>query len=405
MTTFQYCAYSAQGELAAGNIEASTSDAASDLLWEQGLTAFQIRPINAVSEKWWQREVFSGRKPSRSVLPAFTRELSTLMTAEIPLDDALRILSDPAASAQISRLAADLRADVLNGAALSDAMGRQSQIFPADYLSMVRAGEIGGTVGDVFSELADLLDRRMEMRARVRAAFTYPALLVCLAVVSLAVIVGTLVPSVASVFAGSGKPLPTFITIALAIQSRWMEILVALALAIGCLTWIGWIVLHNPRSRIAIDTILLRMPTIGSFILEQETARFARTIGTLLRVGVPLLQASLSARGGIRNSCIASQIDKTIDAVRDGAALHRALLQETKLPPLALRMITIGDEAGKLDRMLLRVAAVFEQATQRTIEKSMTLLTPALTMIMAAFVGGLIVAVMDAIMSMNGLAF
>src|SRR5215813_5328474 len=323
MTTFQYCAYSAQGELAAGNIEASTSDAASDLLWEQGLTAFQIRPINAVSEKWWQREVFSGRKPSRSVLPAFTRELSTLMTAEIPLDDALRILSDPAASAQISRLAADLRADVLNGAALSDAMGRQSQIFPADYLSMVRAGEIGGTVGDVFSELADLLDRRMEMRARVRAAFTYPALLVCLAVVSLAVIVGTLVPSVASVFAGSGKPLPTFITIALAIQSRWMEILVALALAIGCLTWIGWIVLHNPRSRIAIDTILLRMPTIGSFILEQETARFARTIGTLLRVGVPLLQASLSARGGIRNSCIASQIDKTIDAVRDGAALHR----------------------------------------------------------------------------------
>ena len=177
MTAFQYCAYGPDGKFAEGVIDAASADAASDLLWAQGLSAFKLAPTRNTQEKWWQRELLGGRKPSRQALPAFTRELATLMTAGIPLDDVLRILSEPTASAEIARIAAELRADVLNGSTLSDAMERRPQIFPADYLSVIRAGEIGGMLGEVIGELADLLDRRMEMRSRVRSALIYPALL------------------------------------------------------------------------------------------------------------------------------------------------------------------------------------------------------------------------------------
>ena len=405
MTAFQYCAYGPDGRFAEGIIDADSADAASDRLWAQGLSAFKIHPRRNAHEKWWQREVLGGHKPSRVVLPAFTHELATLMTAGIPLDDVLRILSEPTASADICRIATELRADVLNGSTLSDAMEERPHVFPADYLSVIRAGEIGGTVGEVVGELADLLDRRAEMRSRVRSALIYPALLICLAVVSLSVIVGALVPSVAGVFAGSGAPPPPFIRVVLAFQAHWVEIVATIAGLGAAASLLGWMALRVPRVRAAIDAMLLRVPVIGSFIVQRETARFARTLGTLLKSGVPLLQASGSAHGVVGNRRIASQVERAVDAVRAGAALHQALQRETVLPPIALRMISIGEEAGKLDRMLLRVAVMFEQAMQRTIDRAMTLLTPALTMIMAGFVGGLIIAVMNAIMSMNGLAF
>jgi prepilin-type N-terminal cleavage/methylation domain-containing protein len=147
--------------------------------------------------------------------------------------------------------------------------------------------------------------------------------------------------------------------------------------------------LRRPPIRAALDRIALRLPVIGSFILQQETARFALTLGTLLKSGVPLLQAASSGHNVIRNTRIGSQIERAMGAVGEGSPLHRALVHETNLPPLALRMIATGEEAGKLDRMLLRVATVFEQSTRRTLERAMTLLAPALTMIIAAFVGGL----------------
>jgi len=144
--TFRYRAYGAKGELAEGVIDAASADAASDLLWGQGLTAFHMRQADQAAAKWWQREVFSARAPSPTELALFTRDFATLNTAEIPLDDALRILAEQAGAAKMRHLAKALLADVLNGANLSDALERQPHAFPPDYVSAVRAGEIGGTL-------------------------------------------------------------------------------------------------------------------------------------------------------------------------------------------------------------------------------------------------------------------
>ena len=148
----------------------------------------------------------------------------------------------------------------------------------------------------------------------------------------------------------------------------------------------------------------MKLPLLGSFILQQETARFARTLGTMLRADVPLLQATTSARTVIGNRHIAAALDRAIEAVAQGVALHRALRDQTMLPAIALRMISVGEEAGKLDRILMRVALMFEQQTQRSIDRFMAMFTPMLTVTIALVVGGLILPVMNAVLSINDVA-
>jgi general secretion pathway protein F len=404
MPTFQYLAYGARGEYAEGKIEAGSPDLALQLLWTQGLTPFQMKPLQGSASRWWKRELFARRRSSLRQLASFTREFATLMAADIPLDDALRILCDQVLSESMRRSAKDLQADVLNGVALSDAMQNQPALFSADYLSMVRAGEIGGNIAGVLDELAELLERRAEIGARIRSALVYPVMLLALAGVAVGIIVGVLAPSVAGIFEGSGQPLPTMLGLAMALQARWPEIAIISIVAGALIAWASWRTWNRPDMRRVVERALLRLPILGPFVVDQETGRFARVLGALLKAGVPLLAASISARGVVRNGHLGSGIDRAIDSLREGVALHHALQSEVKLPPLALRMISVGEEAGKLGAMLMRVASMFEQKTQRTAERFMTVLTPAITIVMACLIGGLVTAMITAVMSVNEMA-
>lgn len=403
MPTFRYRAYGVRGEFREGRIEAATQDAAGDLLWTQGLTPFQMRPADESAKPWWRRDLFSLQRSLPAELASFTREFATLSTAEIPLDDALRILSEQATSPGTRALAASLLADVLNGAPLSDAMRRQSRTFSADYVAVVRAGEIGGTVGQVLEELADLLERRLEIRGKVQSALVYPVILLALSILSLAVIIGVLVPSIAPIFADGTKPMPGFIRFLMMVQAGGLEILTGSVVAVAVTVAAVTTVLKRPQAQLAFDRWKATFPVLGAFIRQHETARFARTLSTLLKAGVPLLQAATSARTVVANRHMGAGLDVAIDAVREGVALHRALEAATALPPMALRMIAVGEEARKLDRMLLRVAMTLEQQTQHSIDRFMAALTPLLTMMIASLVGGLIMTVMGAISNISEL--
>jgi general secretion pathway protein F len=380
-----------------------TQDAAGDLLWAQGLTPFQMRLADQSAKPWWQRELISGQRSPPAELASFTREFATLSTAEIPLDDSLRILSEQATSPRTRTLAASLLADILNGAPLSDAMRRHSETFSADYVAVVRAGEIGGTVGQVLEELADLLERRLEIRGKIQSALVYPVILLALSILSLAVIIGVLVPSIAPIFADGTKPMPNFVRFLMMVQSGWLEILIGLIVTAAMAVAAIAVALKRPNARLAFDHWKMRLPILGAFIRQQETARFARTLSTLLKAGVPLLQASTSARTVVSNRHMGAGLDIAIDAVREGVALHRALEAATALPPMALRMISVGEEARKLDRMLLRVAMTLEQQTQHSVDRFMAAFTPLLTIIIASLVGGLIMTVMGAISNISEL--
>lgn len=404
MPTFRYRAYGIDGDLAEGTLDAASLDAANDVLWSQGLTPFQMRATDASGAKWWNRELSFGGGSHRADLVAFTREFAMLNAAEIPLDDALRILREQASSSRLRALVDGLLAEILNGMPLSDAMQKQEKIFPPDYIAVVRAGEIGGTLTDVFVELADLLEQRAEIRARIQSALIYPCMLVALSLGTLAIIIGGLIPSLAPIFGQSGKPMPASIQFMLTLQERWFEI--AAGAAFVALAIIGTISLatRKPEVRQGLDRFKLKVPVIGTFLLQQEAARFVRTLGTMLKAGVPLIQAAKSACSVIGNRYIAAGMDRAIEAIHQGTALHRALRKETVLPAIALQMISVGEEAGKLDRMLTRVAIMLERHIQSSIDRFMSALTPILTVGIALMVGALIMPVMNAVLSINDLA-
>jgi general secretion pathway protein F len=404
MATFRYRAYGLDGGFAEGTIEAATTDAATDILWARGLTPFQLRPTDGAGTRWWNRELFSVANSHRADLLAFTREFAMLNTAEIPLDDALRILRDQASSQRLRNLVEGLRADVLNGLPLSDAMLKQPKVFPADYVAVVRAGEIGGALSNVLVELAELLERRAEIRSRIQSALVYPAMLVLLGLGTAVIIVGSLIPSIAPIFSQSGKPLPTTIRMMMAIQENWFELLVGAGAVVVALAGTMLVATRKPSVRLALDRFRLRLPVLGSFLIQQDTARFTRTLGTMLKAGVPLSQATRSACDVVGNRHMMAGITRAIEAVHQGAALHRALREETVLPAIALQMISVGEEAGKLDRMLSRVAVMLERQLQSSIDRFMSALAPALTVGIALMVGALIMPVMNAVLSINDLA-
>ncbi len=403
MPSFRYKAVTDSGDLAEGEIEAKSSAEAEEALWTRGLTPFETQEVKARGDVSLMR-LFKGRGMSVAELASFTREFATLEQADIPLDQSLRLLSTQSANPKVRELAEGILAHVVDGASLSDALGRRPEIFADDYLNVVRAGEAMGNVGAALTEIADMLERRVEMRARIQSALVYPSVLIVLALVSTGVVLGSLVPSIAPIFADSGKGMPSGLQFIIDMQNNWPLIAGAVAILVAAGFAFRSYASKRPELQAKLAAQVLSLPYVGPLRAQFETARFARTLGAMMSAGVPLLQGLESSRSVIGNLHLRNQMEEVIEAVRGGASLSTALSRVDKLPPVALQMVSIGEEAGKLDGMLLRVAGMFEKQTQRNIERVVGLLTPALTVVIAVVVGGLIMTVMNAVLGINEMA-
>ncbi|WP_036043386.1 type II secretion system F family protein [Bradyrhizobium yuanmingense] len=401
MPSFLYKAYGSGGELAEGRIQALSADAADALLGRRGLTAFKLTEVSQHTQPWWQRDLLSKAGPNPAYLAAFAREFADLYKSGVALDDCLRILAEQSTARELRQACDSLLEDLLNGATLSGAMAERPSTYPGDFINIVRAGETSGTLGLAFEELARLLERRQELNAKIKSALTYPAILLVLAMVSIAIVIGALVPSIAPIFQEGGKPMPGALLLLVTLADNWGFVAIGmLALGgAGLACWIG--IRRSPARRLAFDAYRLRLPVIGMISLSQDTANFQRTLGTLLRAGVSLLEASMSAQAVIRNRLLATKVERAVGFIREGRPLAVALRDEGVFPPAAIRMMAIGEETGKLDEMLLRSAAVFEDRALKGIDRAMALLTPALTLSVAVVVGGLVLTVMMAILSIN----
>ena len=404
MPTFKYRAYSSAGELAEGEIEARDGAEAEEALFRRGLTPFETRETGASAPQLLSRLSFGRRAPNAAQIASFTREFATLEQANVPLDQSLRILSAQSAAPALRDLAQELLAKIVDGASLSDAMSRRPDVFGADYINVVREGETVGKVGASLSDLADMLERNLELKGRIQSALVYPALLITLAIISTGVVLGTLVPNIAPIFADNGRPMPSGLQFILDVEANGATIGAVFAVIAAILFLLHRMSRSRPAWLIARDKFLLRLPVLGSLFAQFATARFARTLGSMLKAGVPLLQALESARAAVTNHFFNTELVGVIEQVRGGAHLSGALSAVAHVPPVAPQMISIGEETGQLDDMLLRVATMFERQTQRSIERAMGLLTPVLTIAIAAVVGGLIMTVMDAVLGINELA-
>jgi general secretion pathway protein F len=404
MPRYRYRAYDGAGALKSGEIEGLSDTGVLDQLRAAGLFPVEaIEQGHTQEQRWWERDLFAGRTLPATSLALFTRELSTLVEAGIPLDEALRIVTLHPMTKAMRKVVEETLAHVLEGASLSEAMERQGR-YGDFYCSMVRAGEAGGNLAEVLRQLATFLERSVETRARIRSALVYPCVLVLMALGALVLIATVLLPTLVPIFRDAGAEPPYLIQRMLEAQAMVAEHWIVLCV-IAAAVVVGLVALWQyPQARIAGHRLVLRVPVLGDLVTLGETAKLARTLASLLGSGVPMLTALRIVGNVAGNAVFTAALAEASEEVKEGRMLSQALHTSGVFPGLMLRLIAVGEETGRLEPMLRHVEKIFETQVHRRLEQLLTLLTPALTIVMGLIVGGLIMSVMSAILSINELA-
>ncbi|MCC7328452.1 MAG: type II secretion system F family protein [Burkholderiales bacterium] len=412
MPVFRYRAVNPAGELAVGELDAANENEIVDRLRDQGLMPMQIahaagatRPAGTApgASTNRRRRFFESRSVTGDQLLAITRELATLLRAGLPLDRALEILIGLAPTPAVTDLLQGVRDDVRGGKALSQALDSRSQVFSRFYVNIVRAGEAGGALGVVLQRLADTMERNKELRESVKSALIYPVILIGVAMVSVALLLVWVVPQFETTFAQAGRalPLPTLVVVAVGkfMRAWWWALLVGVVVGIGWFRRRG----RNPAVRLARDRRMLTAPLLGDLIAKVETARFGRTLATLLANGVTLLSGIAIVKETLSNSVLAGALEGVIAKLREGKGFGRPLAETGLFPRLATQMILVGEESGKLEEMLARVADVYDREVQAAIKRFLAVLEPALILGLAVLIGGIVFSILLGVMGMSEL--
>ena len=397
MPLFRYKALNARGETLDGQMEAASGAEVAARLQEQGHLPIEARLASEGGGEPAWRALFKPKPFAGERLVQFTQQLATLLGAGQPLDRALGILLELPEDALAKRTITDIRDAVRGGASLSTALERQHGTFSRLYVNMVRAGEAGGSLHDTLQRLADYLDRSRALRSRVINALIYPAILLVMVTLSLMFLLGYVVPQFAAMYDSLDAPLPWFSRLVLGLGMfvrGWWWLLLAVPLL--ALVWLDR-KRRDPAFRARLDAWLLDRRFAGPLVAKLETARLARTLGTLLKNGVPLLTALGIGRNVLGNRTLVDAVEAAADEVKNGVGLSAALGRSKRFPRLALQMIQVGEESGALDGMLLKTADTFEQETGLALDRMLAALVPVVTMVLAAVVGMVILAVLSPI--------
>lgn len=402
MPSFRYKALSATGEVLTGLIEAATSDEVVSKLQDQGHIPVEAIPADGSAQAGLLTFLRSSGV-SAAQIGQFTAQLASLLNAGLPLDRAMQIQVDLAETDKLRKLLGRIRDQVRSGSSLSDALESQHGVFSRLYVNMVRAGEIGGTLDVTLARLADYLRRNKELKDSVISALIYPIILLVLAGGALVFLLTFVIPRFKPIFdeMGANLPLLTQMVMGLAEIIRGWWWLVALIVVVG----VAWFrrELSQPVSRYKWDERFLRLPRFGDLFIKIETARLARTLGTLMKNGVPLLTGLSIARSVVGNSVVAAALDDVGKEVKTGSGLTQPMIASKRFPKLALQMVAVGEETGQLDDMLGRVADTYDLEVKTAVDRLMAILVPALTIFMAGAIALIVLSMVMAIMSMNEL--
>jgi general secretion pathway protein F len=407
LAQFQYRAVDPEGKVVEGTIEAPEVPIVVGRLHDRGLIPITIasgdgaRPRAARIALPSLPVIGRARVRGRDLL-IMTQELSVLVSSGLPLDRSLATLAELADNTELKRILTEVLHAVQGGKSLAEALS-QHRAFPPLYVNMVRAGELGGFLEIVLARLAEYLERSEELRSDVISAATYPILLVCAMSMSLLVLLLWVMPKFSALFSDMGHALPLGARVVLGvsdfIRGYWYIVLGMPVLAY----WGFRYSVRTPRGRYAWDQWKLRILVLGKLLRKLEVARLTRTLGTLLKSGVPLLQALGTVKEIAANQVIARALGEVEVGVREGAGISDPLARSGVFPPLAIQMISVGEETGKLDELLMRVADHFDREVRVAITQFTRLLEPALILVMGIGIGFIVISMLSAIFSVNDL--
>ncbi|SEO84731.1 general secretion pathway protein F [Methylobacterium sp. ap11] len=402
MPRFAYKAYGADGRARTGTIEAETRQRAVARLRTDGLQVYEIAQAAAGPAPFWRRDLLGRDRVNDAARIAFLREFGTLVGAGLTVDRALRLVERQAGPA-LKPVLADLLERVVAGASLSRAMAAHPQAFPRDMVDIVRAGEATGTLVDVVGSLTASIERRDAVRRHLVSAMIYPALLIAMAIGTVAMIVGVLVPALGPLFEGSGQAPPFAIRAASwfgdTLAATWPMLLGGLALAILALAR-AWRV---PGFAAARARLALRLPLVREIVVGIECGRFCRVLGTLLAAQVPIPDAVAATRPLAGNRVFRRAFDEAGRRLAEGGSLASGLSSLKPYAASTLNLIASGEQVNRLGSVLIHAAEMHETETRQRIDRLLALLTPLVTVAIGGLIGGLIISVMGAILSVGQL--
>ena len=395
MPVFAYTAVDSKGKRTAGTVPAPNRAAALDAVIQQGLVPASVKEQPSASEKRPARLLPGSGRVSQTDVESFSRELSSLLTAGVPLSRALQILSREASHPAAKKQWAAIHDDVVGGTSLAEAMGKYSQSFPAVHVAMVLAGETGGFLDVVLGQIADFRSRERDLKSKIRGALVYPAVLMVLATCVLVFLLVYFIPRFSGIFAEFGATLPelTQIIVGASVIATKYGVLVLIAAALVAV--LAWRALQSESGRRFLERAMLRVPAVGRVLARFALVRFCRMLGTLLGAGVSLVTALKVARQAIGNQTLSDAVDVSIEEVRQGKPLARSLASCPQLfPATVVEMVAVAEESSRLDQELMRLATAYEADLDRQLRILVALAEPALLFVMAAIVGTVVIGML-----------
>ncbi|PIQ98909.1 MAG: type II secretion system protein GspF [Nitrospinae bacterium CG11_big_fil_rev_8_21_14_0_20_45_15] len=408
MTLYFYKATDQTGKFCEGNVEAPDYSKA-----VQSVRNLNYFPIEVTAKspgiKFNMPRTSLNLKKEESIpareLMDITQQLSTLLDSGFTIDKSLGVLAQLAQRPQSRVILTALKDKVHAGSSLADALAEYPQIFSKLYVNMIRAGEAGGTLGPSLMRLSGFLESSEELKASILSAMIYPVVLILFGGAALTVLITVVIPQLSQLFEDMGDALPLITQLMLAIssflRSYWWTIFIGMVVTIIAF----YLFIKTPAGRLKWDGFLLNLPVIGPLIRKIEISRFSRTLSTLLQSGVPVLAALTIVASILGNRVIGEAMHVIHKGLKSGRGLSTPLQETGVFPPLAVHMITIGEQSGNLDEMLEKVSATYDKEVERSIKQLVSMIAPLMILIMAVVIGFIVISMLVGIFSVNDVTF
>lgn len=403
MATFIYKALDKTGTEVAGTLEADDERLALDRLRDMGYLPLEIKEERIAKGGILEAilSIFARKRIRRRDVTLFTKQLAILVDSGLPLLRSLNVLVEQTENPNLRAQIKDVISSIQGGSTFSDALIKHPRTFPALYINMVKAGEAGGVLETVLMRLAEFSEKEEAVRAKVRGAMAYPAIVILVGVAVVLFLTIVIIPSFVSMFAEIGLtlPLPTKLMMGISHFLRgfwWVVLLVILALTIAYKAWV-----RGKRGKFQVDKFKLKIPILGDLVRKSALSRFSRTLGTLITSGVPILQALLIVRDTAGNEVISQAMVAVHNSIREGESIAGPLGDNPIFPPMVVHMIAVGEETGALDNMLIKIADTYDREVDVAVGALTSVLEPILILLMAVVVGFIVISMYLPIFQMS----
>lgn len=398
MPAFEYKARDNGGKLVQGVLVAESSREVLLSLDRQGLFPIEICEERTIPGRRARKD----RRIRPAEIANLTQEMADLLGAGMPVDRALEVIATNTSNARLAGLIDDVRKQVSRGIPLHKAMAAHPRYFPPAYVGMVRAAETGGFLVEALQRIAAFQQKDEDLKSRVRSALAYPCLLLCLGTGAVIFLLTWFVPKLTTLFQSFGKTLPGITQLLIDVSNATREFWWAWTGAGAAVAGLIAFALSTERGRRQMHKLILGVPVLGEVVRLRAMARFTRTLGSMIQNGVPILEGLATAKDSMGNLLLQDCVEEAVAAVRRGERLGKTLARSPEFPPVLTGMISVGEESGNLDTVLLRAADAFEQKVDRTVKVFVSLFEPLLLVFMAFLIGLIVIAMLYPVFTLSG---